>query len=111
MAREQIPHHPAGRLSERFESAVDGMALESGPNQAVLAGDVRDQAHLHRVPGRLRDVGIGLLAVSRPAPPASAASPARRPAPAGENQNVSHSFEARQQRGFVPPARLLTGES
>ena len=33
-----------GRLSERFESAFDGMALEHGPNRTVLVGDVRDQA-------------------------------------------------------------------
>jgi hypothetical protein len=51
------------RLSERFESAFDGMALESGPNQTVLVGDVRDQAHLYRLLDRLRESGIELLAV------------------------------------------------
>jgi hypothetical protein len=48
-----------GRLSERFESAFDGMALEPGPNQTVLVGDVRDQAQLYG----LRDFGIELIAV------------------------------------------------
>jgi hypothetical protein len=52
-----------GRLSERFESAFDGMALESGPNQTVLVGDVRDQAHLYGLLDRLRDFGIELIAV------------------------------------------------
>ena len=52
-----------GRLSERFESAFDGMALESGPNQTVLVGDVRDQAHLYGLLDRLREFGIELLAV------------------------------------------------
>ena len=52
-----------GRLSERFESAFDGMSLEHGPNRTVLVGDVRDQAHLYGLLDRLRDFGIELLAV------------------------------------------------
>jgi len=39
------------------------MALEPGPNQTVLVGDVRDQAHLYGLLDRLRDFGIDLLAV------------------------------------------------
>lgn len=52
-----------GRLSEHFASAFDGMALEPGPNQTVLVGDVRDQAHMYGLLDRLRDFGIELLAV------------------------------------------------
>ena len=52
-----------GRLSERFESAFEGMALEPGPNQTVLVGDVRDQAHMYGLLDQLRDFGIELLAV------------------------------------------------
>ena len=52
-----------GRLSERFESAFDGMALEAGPNQTVLVGEVRDQAHLYGLLDQLRDFGIDLVAV------------------------------------------------
>ena len=52
-----------GRLSERFESAFEGMALEAGPNQTVLVGEVRDQAHLHGLLDRLREFGIELVAV------------------------------------------------
>ena len=54
-----------GRLSEHFESAFDGMALEPGPNQTVLVGDVRDQAHLYGLLDRLRDFGIELVAVEQ----------------------------------------------
>ena len=54
-----------GRLSERFESAFEGMALEPGPNQTVLVGDVRDQAHLYGLLDRLRDFGIELVAVEQ----------------------------------------------
>ena len=52
-----------GRLSERFESAFEGMALEPGPNQTVLVGEVRDQAQLYGLLDRLRDFGIELVAV------------------------------------------------
>ncbi len=52
-----------GRLSERFESAFEGMALEAGPNQTVLVGEIRDQAHLYGLLDRLRDFGIDLVAV------------------------------------------------
>ncbi len=52
-----------GRLSERFEPAFEGMALEAGPNQTVLVGEIRDQAHLYGLLDRLRDFGIDLVAV------------------------------------------------
>jgi hypothetical protein len=52
-----------GRLSERFESAFEGMALEAGSNQTVLVGEVRDQAQLYGLLDRLRDFGIELVAV------------------------------------------------
>ena len=52
-----------GRLSERFETAFEGMALEPGPNQTVLVGEVRDQAQLYGLLDRLRDFGIELVAV------------------------------------------------
>ncbi len=52
-----------GRLSERFESAFEGMVLEGGPNQTVLVGEIRDQAQLYGLLDRLRDFGIDLVAV------------------------------------------------
>jgi hypothetical protein len=54
-----------GRLSERFESAFEGMALEPGPNQTVLVGEVRDQAQLYGLLDQLRDFGIELVAVEQ----------------------------------------------
>ncbi len=47
------------------------MALEAGPGQTVLTGEVRDQAHLYGLLDRLRDFGIELVAVE-PADPADA---------------------------------------
>ena len=52
-----------GRLSERFESAFDGMTLEHGPNRTVLTGDIRDQAQLYGLIDQLQEFGIELLAV------------------------------------------------
>ncbi len=63
-----------GRLSEHFAAAFDGMTLEPGPNQTVLTGEVRDQAHLYGLLDRLRDLGIELLAVE----PAGAADAGTR---------------------------------
>ena len=61
-----------GRLADRFESAFDGMVLEPGPDQTVLVGEIRDQAHLFGLLDRLRDFGIDLVAVEpagyRPGP-------------------------------------------
>ena len=58
-----------GCLSERFATTFDGMALELAPDQTVLVGDVRDQAHLYGLLDRLRDFGLELVAVE-PAGPA-----------------------------------------
>ena len=52
-----------GRLSAGFESAFDGMTLEHGPGRTVLVGDIRDQAQLYGLLGRLQEFGIELLAV------------------------------------------------
>jgi hypothetical protein len=60
-----------GGLTERFASAFDGMALEPGPDETALVGEIRDQAHLYGVLDRLRDFGMELVAV-QPAPAAGA---------------------------------------
>jgi hypothetical protein len=57
-----------GRLSERFASAFDGMALEPAADQTVLVGEVRDQAHLFGLLDRLRDFGMELVAVEPASP-------------------------------------------
>ncbi len=72
-----------GRLSERFESAFDGMALEHGPNRTVLVGDVRDQAQLYGLIGRLQEFGIELLAVEPADAPAGGSEPGAGPVASG----------------------------
>ena len=73
-----------GRLTDRFESAFDGMALEPGQDQTVLVGEIRDQAHLYGLLDRLRDFGIDLVAVEPADIPAR--SSATRPQRPGETQ-------------------------
>jgi hypothetical protein len=51
------------------------MALEPGPNQTVLVGEVRDQAHLYGLLDRLRDFGIDLVAVEPADAPHEGAGP------------------------------------
>lgn len=53
-----------GRLSERLGSAFDGLALEPGHEQTVLAGEIRDQAQLYGVLDRIRDLGLELVSVA-----------------------------------------------
>ena len=73
-----------GRLSERFESAFEGMTLEPGLNRTVLVGDVRDQAHLYGLLDRLRDFGIELLAVESAGACEGRSEPRGPGAPAGQ---------------------------
>jgi hypothetical protein len=50
-----------GRLSERFASAFDGMALEPGNGQTTLVGELADQGQLYGILDRLRDFGLELV--------------------------------------------------
>ncbi len=56
--------HLQGRLDPRWEAWFDGMALTSGADgTTVLRGEVVDQAALHGLLTRLRDLGLPLLSV------------------------------------------------
>ncbi len=57
-----------GRLSENWSKWFDGLALEaaeteSGPTLTILTGQVADQAALHGLLNRIRDLGLPLLLV------------------------------------------------
>lgn len=74
------PHEPGlyevhlqGRLDERWASWFDGMALTTGHDAnggvlTVLRGHVVDQAALHGLLTRLRDIGLPLISVIRVEP-------------------------------------------
>lgn len=59
-----------GRLSPRLAEAFDGLALERAPQGTVLVGEVADQAQLHGVLTRIRDLGLELESVATTQSPA-----------------------------------------
>ena len=55
-----------GHLGERWSEWFDGMRITNEANgEAVLAGQVADQAALHGLLIRVRDLGLPLIAVTR----------------------------------------------
>ena len=63
-----------GRLDERWAVWLDDMALTTSPDPTgdgvltVLRGPVVDQAALHGLLARLRDIGLPLVSVTRVEP-------------------------------------------
>lgn len=54
-----------GHLDERWAAWFDGMTVEPRPDGVtVLRGRVADQAALHGMLARLRDLGVPLLSVA-----------------------------------------------
>ena len=64
------------RLSPRLSQAFDGMTVESSPTGSRLVGVVSDQAQLHGVLTRIRDLGLELESITT--------SPAERDGDASE---------------------------
>ena len=53
-----------GELSERFSMAFEGMTLTPEDGQTVITGPVVDQAQLHGLLDRVRDLGLELVSVN-----------------------------------------------
>lgn len=54
-----------GRIDERWTALLDSMDLEHEPGGiTVLSGPVADQAALHGLLARLRDIGVPLISVA-----------------------------------------------
>lgn len=53
-----------GRLSDRLAAAFDGMSAVPGRSCTELVGPVADQAQLHGLLARVRDLGLELESVS-----------------------------------------------
>jgi hypothetical protein len=63
-----------GRLDARWAARFDGMSLTVDDGCTLLAGHLVDQAALHGVLQRLRDIGLPLVSVCRVRPPAESTS-------------------------------------
>jgi hypothetical protein len=58
-----------GRLDQRWTAVFDGMTLTAHDDgTTVIRGEVMDQAALHGLLARLRDLGLPLLSVTQVAP-------------------------------------------
>jgi hypothetical protein len=53
-----------GRLSDRLAAAFEGMSLVRCTGATELVGDIADQAQLHGVLSRIRDLGLELQSVT-----------------------------------------------
>ncbi len=53
-----------GQLSDHLASAFEGLELDRQQGESSLTGPIVDQAHLHGVLDRLRDLGIPLVSVN-----------------------------------------------
>ena len=55
-----------GRLDGRWATWFDGLALEpDGEGTTAIRGHIADQAALHGVLARVRDLGLSLISVTR----------------------------------------------
>jgi hypothetical protein len=54
----------AGRLSDRPEPLFGGLRVVRRSGRSELVGEVIDQAHLHAVLSRIRDLGLELMRLS-----------------------------------------------
>ncbi len=62
----RVKGHLGGRWSEWFDG-LEITNLENG--EAMLSGDIVDQAALHGVLAKVRDLGLPLISVTRAEPP------------------------------------------
>jgi hypothetical protein len=53
-----------GRLSERLAATFEGMTLGPVAGGTELAGEIADQAQLHGLLTRIRDLGLDLVSVT-----------------------------------------------
>lgn len=57
-----------GRLHDRWSTWLDGLTLSHDDGTTVLRGPVTDQAALHGLLNKVRDIGLPLLSVARTDP-------------------------------------------
>ena len=74
----------AGHLASRWSAWFDGLTIATdGDGTTVIRGPVVDQAALHGLLQKLRDVGIPLVSLTQ-LPPTQPTEPPAHPNPEGE---------------------------
>ena len=58
----------AGILDQRWRAWFEGLEIDSHDSQTVISGPVADQAALHGLLNRVRDLGLVLMSVRRLGP-------------------------------------------
>jgi hypothetical protein len=54
-----------GELDARWQIWFDGMTITPGGGETIISGTVADQAALHSLLLRIRDLGLPLIAVNQ----------------------------------------------
>ena len=54
-----------GRLGDQWSDWFEGMTIANEENVTTLTGEVVDQAALHGLLNRIRDIGLQLISVNR----------------------------------------------
>lgn len=67
--RHRIQIKLRDRLSDRLARLFEGMTLVHGADGSVLVGEIADQAQLHGLLARIRDLGLVLDSVTTEACP------------------------------------------
>jgi hypothetical protein len=72
IVQERYQIRVKGNLGEQWHSWFDGLTIANvEQGEAILSGPLPDQAALHGVLAKIRDLGLPLLAVNRIAPDSS----------------------------------------
>jgi hypothetical protein len=53
-----------GYLDKRWKYSFEGMEISYSDNNTVLTGDIKDEAHLHGILNKIRDLNLKLLSIN-----------------------------------------------
>ena len=91
-----------GELSDKLESAFDGMTLTRAEGNTALTGNVRDQAELQGLLRRVSDFGLTLLEAKAidNGPEGPAGHEPASADPAGDRPSASRSYKKGADDGY-----------